>query len=147
MPLHLHTPMPPLDGATEWIPSQPDFEMLIGSPILVYFWALSCHICHANLPKIQHLREAYGPKGLRIVSIHCPRMKTDVDEKAVRHVIEKYGIEEPVAIDNRHKVKKAFENQYWPAFFVFDQEGKLLRRAAGKNGLSMIEPIIQNLLD
>lgn len=147
MPLHLHTPLPPLDGATEWIPGPPDFESLIGSPILVYFWAVSCHICHANLPKIQHLREAYCPKGLQIFSIHCPRMKTDVNEKAVRRAIEKYGIVEPVGIDNQHKVKKAFENDYWPAFFVFNQEGKLMRRAAGRNGLAMIEPALRKILD
>lgn len=147
MPLHLHTPMPSLDGVTEWIPSQPDLKALAGTPILVYFWALSCHICHANLIKMQSLRKAYGPRGLKVISIHCPRMKSDVDVKAVRHAVEKYGIEEPVGIDNHHTVKKAFENEYWPAYFLFDKEGKLIRRAAGRNGLSMVEVTIRNLLD
>jgi hypothetical protein len=52
-----------------------------------------------------------------------------------------------VGIDNKHKIKKAFENEYWPAFFVFDGEGRLVRRAAGKNGLSMVESIICTMLD
>ena len=147
MPLHLHTPLPSLDGATEWIPCPPDFESLTETPLLVYFWAISCHICHSNLPKIQSLRDEYAPKGLKVISIHCPRMKTDAKIEMVQHAIEKYGFSEPVGIDNQHKVKKAFENDYWPAYFVFDQGGHLIRRAAGRNGLAMIEPALRKLLD
>jgi len=147
MPLHLHTPLPPLDGATEWIPSPPDFDFLTKAPLLVYFWAISCHICHTNLPKIQTLGKEYAPKGLNVISIHCPRMKTDVNVETVRRTVEKYGFREPVGIDNQHKVKKAFENNYWPAYFVFDQGGLLVRRAAGRNGLTMVEPVLRQMLD
>ena len=146
MPLKLHTPLPPLNGATEWIPSPPDFDSLSEAPLLVYFWAMSCHICHANLPKIQSLREEYAPKGLKVISIHCPRMKADVNVEKVRRALEKYDFSEPVAIDNKHKVRKAFDNDYWPAYFLFDHKGTLKCRAAGQNGLTMVEPIIRKLL-
>jgi len=147
MSLHLHTPLPPLDGATEWIPCHPKLITSGNTAIMIYFWALSCNICHDNMPKIQALRKEYGPKGLQVISIHCPRMKTDVNVEAVKQAVEKYEIKEPVGIDNKHKIKKAFENEYWPAFFVFDSEERLVRRAAGKNGLSMVESIICKMLD
>ena len=147
MPLKLHTPLPPLDGATEWIPSPPDFESLKETPLLVYFWAMSCHICHKNLPKIQSLREEYAPKGLQVISIHCPRMKADVNVEKVRRAVEKYDFSEPVGIDNKHKVKKAFENDYWPAYFFFNNMGRLKCRAAGQNGLSLVEPIIRKMFN
>jgi thioredoxin-like negative regulator of GroEL len=28
-------------------------EALKGKPLLVSFWAVSCHICHENMPKLQ----------------------------------------------------------------------------------------------
>jgi len=147
MPLKLHTPLPPLDGATEWIPSPPDFESLKETPLLVYFWAMSCHICHTNMPKIRSLQEEYASKGLKVINIHCPRMKADVNVEKVGRAVEKYHFGEPVGIDNKHKVKKTFENDYWPAYFLFNNMGRLKCRAAGQNGLSIVEPIIRKMLN
>lgn len=147
MSLRLKTPMPSLEGATEWINAEPDIASLIGKPILVYFWAVSCHICHENMPKIALWREAYGPRGLEMISVHCPRMKTDTDLSKVKMAIIENGITEPCGIDNLHKIKKAFENELWPAYFLYDRDNKLKCRAAGRAGLSIIEPAIEKLLN
>jgi len=146
MPMRLHTPMPSLEGITQWIPEEPDFKSLKGEPLLIYFWAVSCHICHENMPKLQTWRDTYVPRGLKMVAIHCPRMKTDTDINKVENALKEYGITEPCGIDNMHKAKKAFDNELWPAYFIFDQEGNLKRRAAGKAGLSMLEPCLEELL-
>jgi len=147
VPMRLHTPRPTLDGVTEWLNGQPDLEEVSGQPLLVYFWAVSCHICHDNMPKLQAWREKYVPKGLKMIAIHCPRMKTDTDIEKVRTTCKEYGIEEPCGVDNLHKVKKAFDNELWPAYFLYDREGNLKSRAAGKAGLSMIEPKIEQVLN
>lgn len=147
MPMRLKTPLPSLDGVTEWIHGEPDLEAAEGKPLLVYFWAVSCHICHDNMPKLQTWREKYVPKGLKMVAIHCPRMKADTDIDKVKAAVEKYGIVEPCGVDNLHKVKKAFDTELWPAYFIFDEEGKLIRRAAGNAGLSMLEPILEKMFD
>ncbi len=147
MPMRLKTPLPPLDGVTEWLNEEPDMEALKGEPLLVYFWAVSCHICHDNMPRLQTWRETYVPKGLKMVAIHCPRMKSDTDIEKVKTAMEEYGITEPCGIDNLHKAKKAFDNELWPAYFIFDQDGKLKRRAAGKAGLSMLEPILEKMFE
>lgn len=147
MPMRLKTSLPSLDGVTEWIHGEPDLEAAEGEPLLVYFWAVSCHICHDNMPKLQTWREKYVPKGLKMVAIHCPRMKADTDIDKVKAAVEKYGIVEPCGVDNLHKVKKAFDTELWPAYFIFDEEGKLIRRAAGNAGLSMLEPILEKMFD
>ena len=74
-------------------------------------------------------------------------MKSDTDIEKVKAAVEDYGIVEPCGVDNLHKVKKAFDNDLWPAYFLFDPEGNLKRRAAGKAGLSMLEPVIETMLD
>ncbi len=146
MPMHLKTPLPSLDGVTEWINCEPDLESSTGQPTLVYFWANSCHICHENMPKLQAWREKYVPRGLIMIAIHCPRMQADTDVEKVRAALEEHGIIEPCGVDNKHGVKKAFENDLWPAYFVFDSEGKLKQRAAGSAGLGMLEPVLEKLL-
>jgi thiol-disulfide isomerase/thioredoxin len=147
MPLHLHTLLPPLDGVTEWVNERPDFDSDENSPLLVYFWAMSCHICQHNLPKLQSWRETYVPEGLRMIAIHCPRMKTDTNVEKVKTEIVKHGIVEPCGIDNKHKVRKAFDNDLWPAYFLFDEKGELKRRAAGNTGLSLLEPVLEKMFE
>ena len=147
MPMRLKTPLPSLEGTTEWLIGDPDMDAVQGQPLLVYFWAVSCHICHDNMPKLQTWRETYVPKGLKMIAIHCPRMKTDTDIDKVKSAIEEYGIVEPCGVDNMHKVKKAFDNELWPSYFIFDAEGQLKRRAAGNAGLSMLEPILEKMFD
>ena len=147
MPMRLHTPMPSLEGVTQWLNDEPDLEAAEGQPLLIYFWAVSCHICHDNMPKLGAWREAYVPRGLKMIAIHCPRMKADTDIKKVQKSCEEYGIEEPCGIDNMHKAKKAFDNELWPAYFLFDRQGELNCRAAGKAGLAMLEPKLEKMLN
>ncbi len=147
MPMRLRTPLPPLDGVTEWLNGEPDLEDVKGSPLLIYFWAVSCHICHENMPKLQTWREKFVPKGLKMIAIHCPRMKSDTDVEKVREALAEYGIVEPCGVDNLHKVKNAFDNDLWPAYFIFDEDGSLKRRAAGNAGISMLEPILDKMFE
>jgi len=147
MSLRLHTSLPSLEGATEWINGRPELDDIRGNPVLVYFWAMSCHICKRNLPILRIWYETYEPKGLKMIAIHCPRMITDTDVNKVRAEVEGLGILEPCGIDNLHKVKKAFETELWPAYFLFDKLGKLKRRAVGNAGLSMLKPVINKMFE
>ena len=147
MPLRLRTPMPSLEGVSEWINEKPDPAELNGSLVLVYFWALSCPVCHENLPKLMKLSNIYGSKGLQVILIHCPRMKADGNTPKVKEVITSMKIMEPCGIDTFHKLKHTFQNDIWPAYFLFDRDGKLKRRTAGNSGLVLLEPVIQKLIE
>lgn len=147
MSLKLRTPLPSLEGITEWINGEPDLENARNHPVMVYFWAMSCQVCHENMPELQNWRKKYVPKGLRMISIHCPRMKTDTDIEKVKSDIVRSKIVEPCGIDNRHKVKKAFENEVWPAYYLFDTNWQLKRRVAGRVGLALLEEPLKKLLE
>jgi len=147
MSLRMKSPMPDLDGATEWINAdQPDVKELIGKPTLIYFWSVSCDVCHNNIPKLEEWRQKYIPQGLQMVSIHSPRQKADLFEDKVREVKKEYQITEPLAVDNRHVLLKAFQNEFFPAFFLYDSKGKLIRRASGNTGISLLAPILERYL-
>jgi len=136
-----------LEGITEWINGEPALDQTQNNPILIYFWAMSCHHCHLSMPKVRSFHNQFTPKGLKMIAIHCPRMKTDTDIQKVKTAVIEYGMIEPCGIDNLHKVKQAFDNQIWPAYFLFDKDATLKMRAAGQSGLSMLEPVIKKLLD
>lgn len=146
MPMRLNDPLPSLDGITEWINGEPDIDELKDGPTLVYFWAVSCPICHQNLPKLKEFREKYVPEGLNMISIHCPRAKSDIEVGKVHKYVAEYAITEPCGIDNKHKARKEFESDIWPSYYLFDREGLLKRRAAGTTGLALIGPMAAQML-
>lgn len=141
-------PMPSLEGATLWLHGEATPEGLRGGPALVQFWARSCGICKDNLPTLRRWKEQYGPRGLRIVSIHMPRQESDTRIEDVEAVARANGMDEPVAIDNEHAIGRRFETGgLWPVYFLFDGEGRLRSRAAGAAGLGVLESALRRLLD
>ena len=146
MAMRTGTPLPELSGATEWINGEINSTDLIGSPTLVHIWAMSCPICHDNMPKVSEWREQYQDQGLKVLAIHMPRQEEDTNLKAVRADAALLGISEPCAIDSEHTIGDRFENTLWPAYFVFDVDGNLRGRAAGYAGLKMIEVPLKRVL-
>ncbi|MBP1932153.1 redoxin domain-containing protein [Ammoniphilus resinae] len=147
IPMRLRTPMPPMEGATKWL-NEGGFQAkdLQGKPVLVHFWAVSCQICHEVMEEVVSYRKKYGSQRLQIVGVHMPKRAADIDVDKVKQDVAQYHIEHPVAIDNHHKIREAFQNEFVPAFYLFDQEGKLSFRAAGNKGFANLEPKIEQLL-
>ena len=52
----------------------------------------------------------------------------------------------PLAIDNTHAIVGRFENQFVPAFYVFDREHKLRHFQAGDKGYDRIVSAIDRVL-
>ncbi len=145
MALRSGAELPALTGATEWLNGEPDVAQLKAGPTLVHFWSTSCHICHDNMPKVREWKRTYEPKGLRFVAVHMPRQEEDTDVEQVRRRVAEYGIDEPCAVDNLHGVAQAFENEWVPAYFLFDGEGRMKARAAGEHGVRMLATAIERL--
>jgi hypothetical protein len=56
------------------------------------------------------------------------------------------GINYPVAIDNDFKVWRAFNNQYWPAHYFADAQGRIRYHHFGEGEYAESERVIQQLL-
>ncbi|SDC84250.1 Thiol-disulfide isomerase or thioredoxin [Melghirimyces thermohalophilus] len=145
MALRLRTEMPELKGATEWVNGEVNKEELEGKPVLIHFWSISCGICKKNMPDVLKIRDEN--ENLKVVGIHMPRSEKDTDVDAVKEAIEKYDLTHPQAIDNQHSIVDAFENEFVPAFYLFDEEGQLRHRSAGEKALNMLERPLQRVLN
>ena len=150
MPMRIGTPMPSLEGATEWLAGSAAeaLKQAEGRAVLIHFWSISCGMCKDNLPQLAAWREKYAPAGLRVIAIHMPRHPEDTNVDAVREAAGKYEITEPLAIDNEHTLRDAFQNEkgYVPAYYLFDEHHKLKSFAAGEYGVKVMEPAIERLM-
>lgn len=143
MPLRIGDSLPPLEGATSWYNFQGDLNSLelVGHPVLVHFWSVSCYLCKDSFPTLRTLISTYVPKGLKVIAVHMPRQEEDTNQELVAKCIKEFSISEPCAVDDEHKLKDAFKNnEGWvPAYFLFDREGKLRSRSAGEVGISALK--------
>jgi thiol-disulfide isomerase/thioredoxin len=150
MGMRIGTPMPSLDGATEWLgATQAHAEKeALGHPTLVHFWSMSCGTCKENMPRVTEWREGLAEQGLRVIAVHMPRYEADTDTEAVRALVSTLNMTEPCAIDNEHKIKDAFQNEqgYVPAYYLFDGEGKLRSFAAGERGLDLLKATLDRVM-
>ncbi len=56
------------------------------------------------------------------------------------------GITYPVALDNDLRVWRAFNNQYWPAHYFIDVQGRIRHHHFGEGAYDRSEKVIQQLL-
>lgn len=146
MPIKLRDPLPELRGATEWINGEATKESLAGKPVLVHFWAVSCYMCKDGLPKLNEWKSTLLRQyGVELVGVHMPRSEEDTDVNAVREAVARYGLEHPVAVDNGHAITDAFQNEYVPAYYLFDEQGQMRFYGAGEKALNLVEQRLHKL--
>ncbi|WP_274363398.1 redoxin domain-containing protein [Paenibacillus thermotolerans] len=145
--MRLRTELPEFQGVTEWVNGEVAKSELEGKPVLVHFWAVSCYMCKESLPLMNEWRKKYEQQyGLRMIGVHMPRSEADTDIAAVKETIEQYHLEHPVIVDNEHAVTDAFQNEFVPAYYLFDGNLQLRHFQAGEKGLSMVEQRIHKIL-
>src|SRR5579883_2767114 len=109
MPPRMDSPMPSLTGGTDWFNSEPlSNDVLIGSPVIIHFWSISCGVCKESLPDIERFINNYKDQGLKVVSVHMPRQESDTNVEAVKECIAEYKMTQPVVVDNWHNITDAF---------------------------------------
>lgn len=143
--MRLYEKMPEFAGVKEWLNGAASKEELKRVPVLVYFWSISCETCKESLPGIKQWHEKYKGSGLRVIGIHMPRSEEDTDVEKVKQAVAEWGIKDPTAIDNLHAMTDLYENQYVPAFYLFDEEGKLRHYQAGAKGAQMLEQRLEKI--
>lgn len=146
MPMRTGTPLPSLEGVGNWYNGEPEDVTLKGGPVLVHFWSVSCGQCKDTLHNVTEWRDQYKDRGLKVVGIHMPRSEADLEIGLIEENIRDYGLTHPQAVDNDYTLVDRFENQYVPAFYLFDRDGHLRHFQAGDRGMKMIQGALDRAL-
>lgn len=145
--MKLRDQMPELTGAKAWLNGEVSKSQLIGEkPTLIHFWSISCGLCKEAMPQVNEFRDDYKEK-LNVIAVHMPRSEQDLDLDEIKRVAEEHNIVQPIFVDSDHKLTDAFENQYVPAYYVFDAEGKLRHFQAGGSGMKMLTKRVNRVLE
>ena len=138
---------PSLDGTVEWINSAPlSIEALKGKVVLVDFWTYSCINCLRAIPYVRAWAEKYRDKGLVVIGVHAPEFAFEKNVANVKAAVASLKIDYPVAIDNDYAIWRAFDNQYWPAHYFIDAQGRIRHHHFGEGDYDGSERVIQQLL-
>jgi len=139
--------MPALSGAVAWINSPPlTSESLRGKVVLVDFWTYSCINCLRTLPYVRAWASKYKDHGLVVIGVHTPEFAFEKNLDNVRRAVHDLKITYPVAVDNNYAIWGAFSNNYWPADYFIDAQGKIRGHAFGEGDYDRSERLIQTLL-
>jgi thiol-disulfide isomerase/thioredoxin len=138
---------PEFHNIDTWLNSQPlKLEELRGKVVLVDFWTYTCINCLNHLPYVKDWNEKYKDKGLVVVGVHTPEFAYEKSTKNVKDAIQRLQIKYAVAQDNGYGTWKAFKNQYWPAVYLIDKQGKIVYSHFGEGSYGTTEKKIQALL-
>jgi len=136
-----------LERATEWLNSPPlTASALRGKVVLVDFWTYTCINWLRTLPYVRAWHEKYRNQGLVVIGVHAPEFTFEKNMNNVRWAVKEMRVDYPVAVDNEHVIWRAFENQYWPALYFIDAQGRVRHQQFGEGSYPQSEMIIQRLL-
>nr|WP_315394509.1 thioredoxin family protein [uncultured Duganella sp.] len=138
---------PEFTGIDKWLNGDPlTMRELRGKVVLVDFWTYTCINCIRTLPYVKGWHEKYKDQGLVVVGVHTPEYPFERSTDNVRAAVKRFGITYPVAQDNQYATWKAYDNQYWPAVYLIDKQGRVVYQHFGEGAYAQTEAKIRSLL-
>jgi thiol-disulfide isomerase/thioredoxin len=119
---------------------------LRGKVVVVEFWTYGCYNCQNVLPYIKAWDAKYAGDDFEVVSVHYPEFTFERDINNVRAAVQEADIQYPVAIDNDGVTWRAYNQRFWPVWYVVDKEGIIRYKHIGEGGYTETEGVIQALL-
>jgi thiol-disulfide isomerase/thioredoxin len=146
-PLSTEGHLPGFDGATGWLNSPPlTTAELRGKVVLVDFWTYTCINWLRTLAYVRAWADTYEEHGLVVVGVHTPEFAFERDVDNVRRAAKDMNVEYAIALDSDYMVWRAFSNQYWPAVYIADAQGRIRHHQFGEGGYAECKMVIQRLL-
>ncbi|HEY7255094.1 MAG TPA: cytochrome c biogenesis protein CcdA, partial [Solirubrobacterales bacterium] len=141
---------PEFVGTERWFNTPGDrpltMQGLRGRVVLIDFWTYSCINCIRTLPYLTAWDARYRRDGLTIVGVHTPEFPFERDAGNVEEAIERNHIRYPVVQDNEEATWNAYGNQYWPAEYFVDAQGRVRYVHFGEGEYGEKEKVIRQLL-
>jgi hypothetical protein len=133
--------------AQRWVNSPPLTPQAVrGKIVLVDIWEYTCVNWIRTAPYVKAWNRVYGPLGLVVIGVHAPEFEFGKAVDNIDRGIRDHGLTYPIAIDNDFAIWRAVGNDAWPAKYLFDDRGRLVRRWIGEGSYDEIEREIRRLL-
>jgi thiol-disulfide isomerase/thioredoxin len=139
--------LPPFEGATGWLNSEPlSPEGLRGGVLAVQFWTYTCVNWLRTLPYVREWAAKYHDRGLRVIGVHTPEFGFERNVENVIAAAREMRVDYPIALDSNYSVWRSFDNHFWPALYIADEQGQIRYHHFGEGEYAMSEMVLQQLL-
>jgi peroxiredoxin len=116
---------------------------LKGRVTLVNFWATSCSICVAEMPKVIATHQKYHAAGFDTLAV---AMRYDPPSSVV-HYTQTRQLPFDIAIDNTGSIAQAWGKvEATPTTFLVNKQGEIVRRFQGEPDFAKLHELIEKLL-
>lgn len=114
--------------------SEIDSENILNGPlpdtgsrnVILIFWSYSNPESLETVKFIQDLKGSPYGKEFIFIGIHTPEFNFEKSKRGLEKAIHKLGVELTVVADNDFHIWSYFNNQFWPALYLFNKEGDLV---------------------
>lgn len=138
---------PGFGASVGWLNSAPlSDKALRGKVVLANIWTYSCINSLRELPYMKAWAAKYRDAGLIVIGVHTPEFSFEKDTANVQRAVSELKIAYPVAIDSDYGVWRAFDNNYWPANYFIDANGRIRYHYFGEGAYAESERVIRELL-
>jgi peroxiredoxin len=99
-----------------------------GQVVLLNIWATWCGPCRVEMPSMQALHEALGPRGLRIVAVSIDDPGA---EQGIREFADEYGLTFEILHDPAGEIRRTYQTSGVPETFVLGADGIIRKKVIG----------------
>jgi thiol-disulfide isomerase/thioredoxin len=136
-----------LERADAWLNSTPlTASTLRGKVVLVHFWTYTCINWLRTQSYLRAWTQKYKDKGLVVIGVHTPEFRFEKSLDNIRREAKALRADYPVAVDSNYVIWRAFNNNYWPAQYFIDAQGRVRHTHFGEGSYDHSEMVIQRLL-
>jgi thiol-disulfide isomerase/thioredoxin len=147
LPASQRVAAPDFTGIDAWLNSPPlTLADLKGKVVLIDFWTFSCVNCVRTIPHLRVLYDDYRTDGFVIVGVHAPEFDFEKVQANVAAAVIRLGVTWPVAVDSEMGTWNAYQNQFWPAEYLLDQQGRVAYTSFGEGDYSQTDAAVAQLL-
>jgi peroxiredoxin len=115
---------------------------LHGKVVLVNFWATTCDVCVAEMPKLVAQYDKFKPRGYETVAV---AMNYD-HPNAVAGFAQRRHLPFTVALDTSGELAQAFRVVGTPTSLLLDRRGKVLARFEGEPDWRSLDALVEKSL-
>jgi cytochrome c biogenesis protein CcmG/thiol:disulfide interchange protein DsbE len=107
------------------IPKEKHLADYRGDVVMINVWATWCLPCRVEMPSIEELHKAYGPKGLKIVAVSIDDPGTDA---SIRSFAKQYGLTFEILHDPTGRIVDQYDISGYPETFIVGKDGLIRKK-------------------
>jgi cytochrome c biogenesis protein CcmG/thiol:disulfide interchange protein DsbE len=125
-PIELGSTAPDFKAYTlDSIPREKRLADYRGQVVMINVWATWCLPCRVEMPSIEELHKAYGPKGLKILAVSIDDPGTDA---AIRAFAKQYGLTFEILHDPKGQISELYDISGYPETFILGRDGVIRKK-------------------